>query len=101
MKIVRSFVVELDGAKFYFKKPDIRSAIEIKGLGTLDTLDRIFKDVQKIEGLTDEDGTPIDTNGLITLPLDAAAKILKAYNDAAFSSFAAEVSPEKKESATI
>lgn len=104
MKITRSLIVELDGAKFHFDKPDLRTFLEMqKQDNNLARLETILKSCFKVEGLTDDSGKEILVNELneLKLPMDAVTKIVTAYNDVAFSFLQGKkVDEEKKDSVT-
>lgn len=104
MRITRNLIVELDGAKFHFEKPDLRTFLDMqKQENNLERLETILKSCFKVEGLTDDSGKEILVNELneLTLPVDEVTKIVAEYNKIAFAFLRGkEVSEEKKDSAT-
>lgn len=96
--------MELEGAKFYFDKPDLRTFLDMqKQDNNLERLETILKACKQVEGLTDEDGKQILVNELneLKLPMDYVTKIVAEYNKKAFGFLVGkEVDGEKKDSAT-
>lgn len=104
MQITRTLIVEIDGAKFYFEKPDLRTFLDMqKQDNNLARLETILKSCKKVEGLTDESGNKILVDELneLRLPMDYVTKIVTGYNKEAFGFLRGkEVDEEKKDSAT-
>lgn len=83
LKISSSFVVEISGAKFHFKKPTFKSIqlLSEKQKEGKDMIDDIFANLVKVEGLQDEDGNDLDAAKVKTLelPFDVINMIMNAW----------------------
>lgn len=105
MKITRTLIVEVEGAKFHFAKPDLRTLQEMQlEDNNLSRLEKVLKSCVQVENLLDENGKEVLVNELneLLLPMDAVTKIVAAYNKSAFDFLRGkEVDEEKKDSVTI
>jgi hypothetical protein len=105
MKLTRNLIVELDGAKFHFRKPDLRTILDLKkkGLDGSDYLVSVLESCVKVEGVWDEDGNavPVEHINQLRLTQDVIAKLLEAYNRAMSELLnGGEETQEKKETAS-
>lgn len=83
LKISSSFVVDISGAKFHFKKPTFKSiqSLHEKQKEGKDMIEDIFANLIKVECLQDENGNELDATAVKTLelPFDVINMIMNAW----------------------
>jgi len=79
MKIESTFVIELDGASFVFKKPTMK---ELMGARDVNFTEFIFGKLQEVKGLSNGSNHDLSVEEVRTLdlPADAVMAIVNAWN---------------------
>lgn len=84
LKINTSFVVDISGTKFHFKKPTFKTlqSFDAKRKSGEDFIGEIFADLIKVENFEDEQGKQFSADDVKTLdlPFDCINQIIEAWS---------------------
>lgn len=78
MKIESTFVIELDGATFVFKKPTMKELLQAKDMNFTDF---VFGKLVEVQGLSNGNADLcVEEVKTLDLPVDAVMKIVNEWN---------------------